>query len=61
MFQKQKDSSLYRDNGLGILQNLSGPQMERVRKDIIQIFKECGLSITTKTNLKVVQFLDIRL
>ena len=27
----------------------------------MKTFKECGLSITTKTNLKVVQFLDIEL
>ena len=61
VFKDQKDNGLYRDDGLGILRNLSGPQIERVRKEIIKIFKECGLSITTKTNLKVVQFLDIEL
>ena len=33
--------------------------MERVKKEIIKIFKE--LLRTTKTNLKVVQFLDIEL
>ena len=56
---KPKDVGLYRDDGLEILQNLSGPQMERVRKEIIKIFKE--LLRTTKTNLKVAQFLDIEL
>ena len=61
VFENQNDVGLYRDDGLGILRNLSGPQIERVRKEIIKIFKECGLSITTKTNLKVVQFLDIEL
>ena len=58
VFENQNDVGLYRDNGLGILWNLSDPQIERVRKEIIKIFKECGLSIT---NLKVVQFLDIEL
>ena len=60
VFENQNDIGLYRDDGLGILQNLSGPQIERVRKEIIKIFQECGWSIT-KTNLKVVQFLDIEL
>ena len=61
VFENQNDVGLYRDDGLGILRNLSGPQIERVRKEIIKIFKECGLSITTKRNLKVAQFLDIEL
>ena len=61
VFENQNDVGLYRDDGLGILQNLSGPQIERVRKVIVKIFKECRLSIATKTNLKVVQFLDIEL
>ncbi|XP_065070331.1 uncharacterized protein LOC135695263 [Rhopilema esculentum] len=52
---------LYRDDGLGIVRNLSGPNIDQKRKKIIQIFKECGLSITIKTNLKTVDFLDIRL
>ena len=39
VFESQNDVRLYRDNGLGILRNLSGPQIERVRKEIITIFK----------------------
>ena len=61
VFETQNDVGLYRDGGLGIFRNLSGPEIERVRKEIITIFKECGISLTTKTNLKVVQFLDIEL
>ena len=61
VFKNQNDVGLYRNDGLGILRNLSGPQIERVRKEIIKIFKKCGLSITIKTNLKIVQFLDIEL
>ena len=61
VFETQNDVGLYKDGGLGIFRNLSGPEIERVRKEIITIFKECGLSLTTKTNLKVVQFLDIEL
>ena len=61
VFETQNDVGLYRDDCLGVFRNLSGPEMERVRKEIITIFKECGISLTTKTNLKVVQFLAIEL
>ena len=52
---------LYRDDGLGIMKNMSGPEIERKQKQIIKIFKDCGLNIAIKTNLKSVDFLDIRL
>ena len=61
VFENQNNVGLYGDDDLGILRNISGPQIERVREEIIKIFKKCGLSITTKTNFKVVQFLDIEL
>ena len=32
---------LYRDDGLGVLRNLSGPETERLRKIFVKIFKEC--------------------
>ena len=50
---------LYRDHGLGIFRNMSGPEVERKKKDLIRIFKINGLSITVKTNLKITDFLDI--
>ena len=55
----KENVGLYRDDGLGILQNSSGPEIERKRKQIIQIFKSCGLNIKVKTNLKTSDFLDI--
>ena len=61
VFENKNYVGLYRDDGLGILRNLSGPQSERLGKEIIKIFKKCILSITTKTKLNVVQFLDIKL
>ena len=36
--------SLYWDDGLAIVRNLSGPEIERKRKVIIKL--ECGLNIT---------------
>ena len=44
---------LYRDDGLGELRDLSEFETERLRKNVIKILKDCGLSITSKTNLKI--------
>ena len=53
---------LYRDDGLAYFENISGPQAEKIRKDVIKIFKqEFDLSIASETNLKTVNFLDVTL
>ena len=53
---------MYRDDGLACVENVSGPQAEKIRKDVIKIFKqEFDLNITSETNLKIVNFLDITL
>ena len=52
---------LYRDDDLAIVRNLSGPEIERKRKAIIKLFKECCLNITINTNLKIVNFLDVKI
>ena len=57
---KKNLAGLYGDDGLGILKNLSGPDIERKRKEIIKVFKNCGLNITIKTSLTSVDFLDVR-
>ena len=36
----KESAGLYRDDGLGILRNLSGPEVDRIRKRIIKIFKD---------------------
>ena len=41
----------YRDDGLGIFESLSGPQIEQKKKSIIKMFKMCGLSIIVTTNI----------
>ena len=50
---------LYRDDGLGICQNMSKTEVERLKKKIVKIFKESSLSITVEYNLKSVDFLDV--
>ena len=49
----------YRDDGLAIVYKANGPKGERLRKDIISLFKDEGLSITIDTNLIETDFLDV--
>ena len=50
---------LYRDDGLGITENLSGRETENLRKKLFQIFKSCDLKITVDGNLTQADFLDV--
>ena len=56
---KKSDCVLYRDDGLVILRNVNGQQIDRTRKNLIKIFKDVGFSIDIETNSKVIDFLDI--
>ena len=51
----------YRDDGLVLLRNSSGPQSEWTRKDIRREFKKQGLNISISTNQKICNFLDVTL
>ena len=66
-----KDSiGLYRDDRLGIFETLSGAQIEknrkkkseksRKKKNIMKVFKECGLSISVTTNIIFADFLNVK-
>ena len=50
---------LYRDNGLAAINNADGPNPDRIRKDVIVLFKEEGLSIIIVTNLNERHLRDI--
>ena len=52
---------LYRDDRLGVLWNLLGPQTKRKREAIVKVFKEFGLRITIQAYLLIVNFLDVQL
>ena len=41
----KKDYCLYRDNGLLFLRNVHRQQIDRVRKNVIQLFKDIGFLI----------------
>ena len=52
---------LNRDDGLALLRNTSGTEMEKFRKTVVKIFEELGLKITSELNLHQVDFLDVTL
>ena len=52
----KNDVELYRDEGLVLLRNASGPQSERTRKDITRDFKKQGLNISISKNQKICNF-----
>ena len=55
------DFGLYRDDGLGVHENIPGPRLAKLRKNIEAFFKDLGLKITIETAATVVNFLDITL
>ena len=52
---------LYRDVGLAILKNTSGPEAEKLRKKLQKLFKEKDLDIIIQCNLEITNYLDITL
>ena len=52
---------LYRDDGLIIVRNMRGRPIDKLRKDIVKIFKEIELQIEIVTGLHSVDFLDVTL
>ena len=56
---RKQNVGLYNDDGLGILQNSSSPEIEWKSKEIIKIFRGCRLNITVKWNLKRTDYLDV--
>jgi len=52
---------LYRDDGLAIFKNTSGPQSERIKKQFQKYFKNNGLDIVIQCNMKTVDYLDVTL
>ena len=44
---------------MAVLRNCTGTKCERTRKDITKLFQQAGLKITTQTNLRKVDYLDV--
>ena len=49
----------YRDDGVAVFKNISGPESERIKKNFQSLFKKYGLEIIIQCNKKVVDFLDV--
>ena len=52
---------LYRDDGLAVFKNTSGPQSEKIKKTFQKMFKNKGLDISINFNMKIVNYLDFTL
>ena len=50
---------LYRDDGLAAIKDLPGPEIERLKKNVVTTFKDCGLNITIEANIHTVNYLDV--
>ena len=50
---------LYRDVGLAVIKGLSGPEIQRLKKNVVKTFKDYGLNITIEANLHIVNYLDV--
>ena len=55
------NTGLYRDDGLSVFRDITGQQAEKHKNLIQKIFKDKGLQIIIKCNLKRVDYLDITL
>ena len=57
---KELETGIYRDDALRVIET-TARNIEKVRQKIVEIMKENGLNITSKANVKVVDFLDVTL
>ena len=55
----KENIGLYRDDGLAIIKNKSARLADKTRKELHKAFEQFGLKITAKSNLHVVNFLDV--
>ena len=55
----QEDIGWYRDDGLILLRNTNAQLTDKMRKNVINLFKESGFKIETEANLKIVNLLDV--
>ena len=55
----KNNSGLYRNDGLIFLCNVNEQKMDRVRMNVIKMFKEVDFKIEIQTHLKIVDVLDV--
>ena len=49
--------AVYRDEGLAVFRNVSGPHCEKIKKEFQKLFRQHGLKLIIKCNVKIVDFL----
>ena len=54
-----KDVAIYRDDGLMVVSSVSRHKCDRIRKCISRTLKDMGLLVEIKSNVKIVNFLDV--
>ena len=52
---------LYREDGLAVFKNISGPQSEKIKKTFQKVIKNKDLDITINCITKMVNFLHVTL
>ena len=57
----KQNIGLYRDDGLAVFKNISGPQSEKIKKQFQKVFNENDLQIEIMCNQKIVNYLDVTL
>ena len=57
----QTNICLYMDNRLAVFRNVSSPHCEKIKKEFQKPFRQHGLKLIIKCNLKIVDFLDVTL
>ena len=55
----KKDFGLYRDYRLGVVKNESGPETEKINKNMQKLFKENKLDIVIECSMEIVNYLDV--
>ena len=58
-FFQNNSFGLYRDDILAVIKGLSGPQIERLKKNVVKTFKDFRLNITIEANLHTINYLDV--
>ena len=59
IFLNRKNIGFYRDDGLSNFKNCSGPQMEKIKKQLQKVLKSNGLDVIIECNMKTVNYLDV--
>ena len=55
-----RNNGLYRDDSLTCFEDKSGLELEKIKKKISKSFKDNGLSITTKINFHITDYLYVK-